>query len=283
MQTTPDTPDVASTSASEATPDRLELNLPQFHGPLDLLLHLIQKNDLDIHEISIAQITDQYLEYIDLMKMLDLDVASDYLVMASTLLYLKSRSMLPSAASARRGSDGADMRDELVRQLLEYKHFKEAAVHLHEREEARAELQPRVRDESFDGAETREYRVDATLFDLLSAFKMLVDQPVGPPPDLPDEIEEDLITVEDKIREVLHRVETEGRIAFGEFFARFQSRLELICTFLAILELARTHQVYAVQEEAYGPIEIELNPERPDITSFQWTDYGGPEEVEADD
>ena len=282
MDVTSDTIVAEEDAGLAAGSGRLEVNLPQFHGPLDLLLHLIQKNDLDIHEISLVQITDQYLEYIDLMQMLDLDIASEYLVMASTLLYLKSHSMLPSAASARRGSDTGETRDELVRQLLEYKRFKEAAVYLQQREEERANLRTRPADPVFEEGGMREYRVEATLFDLLAAFRTMVEHRSEPVEDYQTEIEEDPITVEQKIREVLHRVEIEGRIAFGDFFVQFQSRIEIICTFLAILELARTHQIFAVQEELYGPISIELNPDRPDVTTFQWTRYDGPEDSEAD-
>jgi len=268
---------------SEAVePGRLELDLPQFQGPLDLLLHLIQKNDLDIHEISIARITDQYLAYIDVMKMLDLDVASEYLVMASTLLYLKSQSMLPAAKSARRGPDANQTREELVRQLLEYKRFKEAAMYLHEAEEARSTLHTRPTDDSFDDGETREYRVEATLFDLISAFKTMLEHEPVFESDFPDEIGHDPVTVEQKIRELLARVEDGETIEFGDLFSRFESRLEMICTFLAILELARTRQVFALQEEPYGPIRVELNPDRPDVTTWQWTRYDGPEEVPTD-
>ncbi|MAF11123.1 segregation/condensation protein A [Candidatus Poribacteria bacterium] len=259
---------------------QLELDLgPQFQGPLDLLLHLIQRNEMDIHDVRIAEITGQYLSYLDLMEMLDLDVASEYLVMASTLVYLKSQSMLPAARAAAASGHPDEVREELVRQLLEYKRFKEAATFLDECEAARAEVYTRPPDDEFAANVEHEYHIRATLFDLMAAFQTVIAQHDEFVPDFPDEIEDDPITVEQKIGELVMRLEIEKQMEFSALFLSFQSRLELVCTFLAILELARMQQILATQAARLGPIMIDLNPDRPDISTFQWTQFDGPSDA----
>ena len=246
----------------------LEFRLPQFQGPLDLLLHLIQKNEMSITDIRIAEITEQYLEYLDLMQMLDLDVASEYLVTASTLLYIKSQSMLPVLRPARTGSVEY-AREELVRQLLEYKRFKEASTYMRKREEARNEVFRRPPDEFYAENPAHEYHIHATLFDLLAAFQTVLRQRSETAPEFPNEIHEDPITVEQKIREILLELEIAGTMEFSAFFKLFQTKLELICVFLAILELTRMRQIRATQEEPFGSILLQLNPDRPDISTFK--------------
>lgn len=251
-------------------PIPFEFRLPQFQGPLDLLLHLIQKNEMSIADIPIAEITEQYLEYLDLMEQLDLDIASEYLVMAATLLYIKSQSMLPTPKPTRSRS-AEHAREELVRQLLEYKRFKEAALYLRQREEARNDVFHRHPDPYYVENSPHEYHLHATLFDLLAAFQKVLRQHADILPEFPPEIHEDPITVEQKIREILLELEISGTMEFNTFFNAFQSRIELICTFLAILELTRMRQIYAVQEEPFGSIFLQLNPDRPDISLFPLT------------
>jgi len=248
----------------------LEFRLPQFQGPLDLLLHLIQKNEMSITDIRIAEITEQYLEYLDLMQLLDLDVASEYLVTASTLLYIKSESMLPASKPPRTGSP-EHAREELVRQLLEYKRVKEASAYLRQREERRNEVFSRPPDELYAENPSHEYRIHATLFDLLAAFQSVFRRRAETAPEFPDEIHEDPITVEQKIREILLELEMVGTMEFNTFFHTFQTRLEVICVFLAILELTRMRQIFATQEEPFGSILLTLNPNRPDISTFKVT------------
>ena len=256
---------------------QLELDLgPHFQGPLDLLLHLVQRNEMDIHDIRIGEIADQYLSYLDMMEMLDLDVASEYLVLASTLVYLKSQSLLPAARAATGSGHPDALREELVRQLLEYKRFKEAATFLDECEAARAEVYTRPPDDEFAANVEHEYTIRATLFDLMAAFQTVIDHHEEFVPDFPDQIEDDPITVEQKIGEIVMRLEIEKRMEFSVLFMSFQSKLELVCTFLAILELARMQQISATQAERLGPIILELNPDRPDITTFTWTQFDGP-------
>ncbi|GIX06087.1 MAG: segregation and condensation protein A [Candidatus Poribacteria bacterium] len=261
----------------------LQVQLPDFQGPLDLLLHLIQKNEMDIHSVSIAQITDQYLAYIELMQELDLDVASEYLLMASTLLYLKSQSVLPSTRRRRSEGHPDAIREALVQQLLEYKRVKVAADYLESIQRAREEVFSRPPDPAFADQVAREYRYHASLADLIAAFRQVLARREEREllPDFPEEIQEEPITVEAKMREILLELETQGSVAFGTLLDRFQSRLELIATFLAILELVRLRQVFARQEEPHGPITLELNPERPDISSLEWTSFDEPAGVEA--
>ncbi|MBM3216719.1 segregation/condensation protein A [Candidatus Poribacteria bacterium] len=260
----------------------LEFSLPQFQGPLDLLLHLIQKNEMDIHDIRIAEITDQYLQYLELMQTLDLDVASEYLVIASTLLFIKSESMLPASKPVRAASS-ADAREELVRQLLEYKRFKEASQFLRQCEDSRAEVVARPPDDAYAGSPTTEYEIRATLFDLLAAFQTILVQQSELAPEFSSEIHEEPITVEQRVHEILLELELHGTSEFGTFFQSLQSKLELICTFLAILELVRMRQIVAVQEEAFGPVALRLNPDRPDIGTFRLTTSYGYHEPEAID
>lgn len=255
---------------TRATAAPLEFRLPQFQGPLDLLLHLIQKNEMSIADIRIAEITEQYLEYLELMQMLDLDVASEYLVTASTLLYIKSQSMLPVLKPSRSGSAEV-AREELVRQLLEYKRFKEASSYLRRCEEARNEVFHRPPDEYYAENPSHEYHIHATLFDLLAAFQNALRQVTEAAPEFPNEIHEDPITVEQKIREILIELEIVETMEFNAFFNAFQSKLEIICVFLAILELTRMRQIFASQAEPFGSVRLRLNPDRPDIATYKLT------------
>jgi segregation and condensation protein A len=162
-------------------------------------------------------------------------------------------------------------REELVRQLLEYKRFKEASAYLRECEAARNEVFHRPPDEYYSENPSHEYHIHATLFDLLAAFQKALDQRVELAPEFPSSIHEDPITVEQKIREVLQELEIAGTMEFNAFFSAFQTKLELICVFLAILELIRMRQIRAVQEEPFGAIVLQLKPERPDISTFKLT------------
>jgi segregation and condensation protein A len=263
-----------------STSARMEFRLPQFEGPLDLLLHLVQKNEMNIHEIRIAEIADQYLSYLGLMQRLDLDVASEYLVLASTLLYLKSQSMLPSAKRARSAS-AEDAREELVRQLLEYKRIKEAAQFLRRSEAAREECVTRdAAAEVADGAE-REYHIRATLLDLLAAFVNVLEQREDAGLDFPTEIEEEPVTVEQKMQELLLELQLRDTLTFGDVFVGIRTKLELICMFLAVLELTRLRQISVVQPEPFGAILLRLNPERPPVEASEWADTYGQDAPEA--
>ena len=246
-----------SPTTATGTPQPLKpiyaIKLDVFEGPLDLLLHLIQKNEMEITDIPIAEITEQYLEYLNFMEMLDLDVASEFLVMAVTLLHLKSQSILPSVNSDE--SYTFKDREELVRQLLEYKQFKDAAQVLDYHATNREKLYGRNVDLYADGEELREVQIKATLFDLLSAFKGVNERQFAVD-DYYEEIQEEPITVEEKM-DFLERELNEGRqIRFEELFSEFASKLERIVTFLATLELIRLQRIVAVQSGHFDNIYL---------------------------
>ena len=228
-----------------------KVKIDVFEGPLDLLLYLIRKNEVDIYDIPVAEITEQYIEYINLMKMLDLDIAGEFLVMAATLIQMKSAAMLPTGATVE--DDELMMtREELVRQLLEYKKFKSAASVLSEREEAQRNLYTRsFVDPGFEGLDLKEFRVDATLFDLLSAFRMVLKQL---PEDQLTGFREETFTVQQKIEDILNQFDIRKRVEFATLFAKSSSRLEVIVTFLAVLELIKSRRVIARQAQLFSRI-----------------------------
>ena len=192
------------------------IKLDVFEGPLDLLLHLIQKNEMEITDIPIAEITEQYLEYLNLMEMLDLDVASEFLVMAVTLLHLKSQSILPSPSSDE--SHTFKDREELVRQLIEYKQFKEAAQTLDYYAINREKVHGRNVDPAADNHDLREVQIKATLFDLLSAFNGVTERQFAVD-DSYEEIQEEQITVEEKMDFLERRLNAGEQIRFDELFS----------------------------------------------------------------
>jgi segregation and condensation protein A len=225
------------------TPD---VRLDIFEGPLDLLLYLIRKNDLNIYDIPVAQITSEYLSYIEMMKDLNLDLAGEFLVMASTLLEIKARTLLP--APAAEGEDGPDPRAELVNRLLEYQRYKEAAQELHHRFEAHKEM-------FYRGAPVfseDDFSLDASLFELLDAFRDVLDHVQ---PDMQEILYEE-IPLEVKIRDLLSYMEGRPYVTFREILQLETTRRGLIVTFLAILELIRLKQVAARQVQTFGEIRV---------------------------
>jgi len=228
-----------------------EVKLNVFEGPLDLLLYLIRKNEVDIYDIPISEITEQYVEYINLMEMLDLDIAGEFLVMAATLLQMKSAAMLPAGTTAE-SEELMMTREELVRQLLEYRKFKNAAVVLSQKEESRRNLYSRsFAEPGFQDFDLKEFKLDATLFDLLSAFRTVLK---AMPEDQLDGLREETVTVQQKIGEILFRFKSRKRVEFTSLFSAACSRLEIIVTFLAILELVRTRHIIARQSSLFSRI-----------------------------
>lgn len=231
-----------------------KVKLEVFEGPLDLLLYLIKRDEVDIYDIPIEHITKQYLEFMDLFKMLDLEVAGEFVVMAANLIYIKSRSLLPAAVQPPEEEiDEEDPRWELVRQLLEYKKFKEAAGHLGQREIAREGLFPRV-PESAEQAVERPLG-DVSVFDLINAFNKVLKRIEEKREDL-REIFEENFTVADKIDLILKITTTDVPLKFTELFSSAASRSEIVITFLALLELIRLKQMRCVQPESFGEIEV---------------------------
>jgi segregation and condensation protein A len=234
-------------------PVEYKVKLEVFEGPLDLLLYLIKRDEVDIYDISLERITAQYLEYMDAFQVLDLDVAGEFVVMAANLIYLKSRSLLPvSVQPPEEEAEEEDPRWELVRQLLEYKKFKDAAAQLQQRELARERIFPRV-PEKPDAVAERPLG-EVSVFDLIGAFNGILKR-LNQKEDL-REIFEERFTVSDKIELILKITSVEVPLRFSELFSGVASRTEVVVTFLALLELIRLKQLRAMQEEPFGEIEL---------------------------
>jgi len=230
------------------------VRLEVFEGPLDLLLHLVHKNELDITNIPIALITEQYLEYLKLMKVLNLDVAGEYLLMASTLLYIKSKTLLPTS-SEEEVEEGEDPRAELMRRLLEYQKYKEAAVELEKRPLLDRDVF--IRSTSMEMEDTgEEERVEVSLFELIEAFRKILERVKT------EEFHEvilDRLSVEEKIQEILSLLQREKRsMAFHLLFPEQASRRVIIITFLAILELVKTKLIRIFQLAPFETIRLSL-------------------------
>jgi segregation and condensation protein A len=237
----------------------VSVRLDNFEGPLDLLLYLIRKNEVSIYDIPIALITAQYLETIQLMQELDLDVAGEFLVMAATLIHIKSRMLLPRPETAA-GVDGEveDPRDALIRRLLEHEKFKAAAGLLHEREQVRAAQWQRP-DGRVAGIAGEDYEpeLEVDLFSLLSAFQAVVDRAkVRPRVLLPPE----QISIEVRIAQLLERLSETQACGFDELFADVEDRSGLIVTFLALLEMIRLKLVRVFQSASFGAIRVYKRP-----------------------
>ena len=227
--------------------------LEGYEGPLDLLLHLIQKNELDIFNIPIAIITEQYLEYLQLMKVLNLDIAGEYLLMASTLLHIKSKMLLPKSSEEEEEEEEEDPRAELVRRLLEYQKYKQAALELEKRPLLDRDVFIRlIRAEA--GETPGEERIEATLFDLLEAFREVLGR-VNP--ETFHEVVLERLNVEDKIQEILTLLERENRsIAFHRLFPEQASRRVVVITLLAILELVKMKRIRIFQMAPFETIRV---------------------------
>ncbi len=231
-----------------------KVQLEIYEGPLDLLLHLVKKNEVSITDIPIAAITEQYLATLDLMQSLNLDVAGEFLVMAATLVHIKSKMLLPPGEEdADEEEDGTDPRDELVRRLLEYQQFKEAAEELEKREILRRDVFVRP-FEPPEGIESWELD-KISLFDLLSALRHVLEKL---PAEAVHEVTLEKISVREKMSLILDDLHRRGKMIFKSLFEGASSRLEVVVTFLAMLELARMRAVRIWQEERLGPIAIEL-------------------------
>ena len=226
-----------------------------FEGPLDLLLYLIKKEEVDIYEVNLTRLATQFIEYIDTMRMLDLEVAGEFLVMAATLMYIKSRELLPVDQQAQvEGEDeGEDPRWELIRQLVEYKKFKDAAAQLQLLEARQEDVFPRTPGK-LEFADDSPTRPEASIFDLVNAVNAVLKR-FSKPEDLRD-IFEDKWTVSEKIEFLMRVLSERPSVRFSELFEGVTSRFEVVVTFLALLELIRLKQITAGQREPFGEIEI---------------------------
>jgi len=248
------TPPVDRSSEFESIPEAFSVKLDQFEGPLDLLLHLIKKNEVNIHDIPIATITSQYLEAIALMEELNLDVAGEFLVMAATLIHIKSKMLLPRPETAAGvEEEQEDPRDALVRRLLEHQKFKEAAGLLHEREQWRAAQWLRPDGRIAEIAEGYEPELEVDLFTLLTAFQAVVAR-AKHRPTLP--LPSEQISMETRIEQLLARLSETQACGFDDLFADAPDRAGLIVTFLALLEMIRLKLVRVFQSGSFGPIRV---------------------------
>jgi len=236
-------------SVLEGYPVRLE----NFEGPLDLLLHLIKKNEVNVYDIPIVLITQQYLAYIDLMQELNLDVAGEFLVMAATLIHIKSRMLLPRPDPAQEDPQ-EDPREALMRRLIEHQRFKAAAELLHERETVRSAQWSRPDTVVTEIAgEPPEPEVEVDLFSLMSAFQAVLERARHRPQvPLPPE----QISIETRIDQLLARLTEHHACGFEELFSDVHERRGLIVTFLALLEMIRLQLVRVFQSDAFGPIRV---------------------------
>ena len=255
-----------------------KVDLEIFEGPLDLLLYLIRREELNIYDIPIGRITEQYMQYLDLMRQLNLDVAGEFIVMAATLMVIKSRMMLP--VDRRQTEEGADEewvdpRLDLVRQLIEYKKFKDAAGKLAEYEA--------LTQESFDygggrpkfektAADAADALASIDMFDLLTAFQEVLARLNEVPQ---EELKGMRWSVPDKMDMILERSRAEGQVSFSTLFTARSPRGEVIVTFLALLELLRQHRVIVYQNDAFHEITVLPSKEMPDDKPLEAPDdYG---------
>jgi segregation and condensation protein A len=233
-----------------------KVKLEVFEGPLDLLLYLIRKEEVDIYDIPIERITNQYMEYLSLMQMLNLEVAGEFLVMAATLMYIKSRMLLPAdqQVTDNEAEEGEDPRWELIRQLIEYKKFKDAALQLGRREDEQSNIFARGATAEDIPADVEQPLAEVSIFDLINAFGEVLKRTSAR--DEFREIVEERFTVSDKIEEILYTMLSRDDIVFRELFTEAATRTEVVVTFLAVLELIRLKRLGVRQEKAFGEIHV---------------------------
>jgi segregation and condensation protein A len=240
----------------ESSPDAYRVKLESFEGPLDLLLFLIRKSEVDIYQIPIALITEQYLGYIELMQEMNLDVAGEFLVMASTLIHIKSRMLLPRPDPAQEdGQPEEDPREALIRRLLEHQKYKAAAELLHERETVRGAqfLRPDARVADAAGDEY-EPELEVDLFSLLSAFKGVLERANRRPRMV---LPPDQVSIEDRMAQLLARLSETDACGFEDLFNDGDgSRSFMIVTFLALLEMIRLKLIRVFQSGSLGAIRV---------------------------
>ncbi len=243
-----------------------KIRLDIFEGPLDLLLYLVKKDHLNIYDIPIAKVTQQYLEYINFMQLLDLNIVGEFLVMAATLMQIKSKMLLPAEETAPTEEE-EDPRAELVKRLLEYERFKQVAEDLRQREVSQQEVFIRPKTEIPEGDKTQgkqEVYFEASIFDLISAFSRALKDV---PREVFYEVVKDQFTVEQKVHDILHMLLVQSEIKLSELFAKSGAKMEIIVVFLAILELAKMKEIIARQDAQFEDIIIIRNKEN--ITPYE--------------
>jgi segregation and condensation protein A len=234
-----------------------EIKLDIFEGPLDLLLYLIRKNEIDIYNIPIALITEQYLAYLDIMRSLNLDLAGEYLVLAATLIHIKSRLLLPPVEGEGEEDQGEDPRSELVRQLLEYQAYKEAALSLEDRPLLDRDVFTRgaPAEERTETEAEEEPLLEIGVFELAAAFRRII---AGLPQSEDLAIDSDKMSLADRINEIMERLSRERQLTFTDLLGEDSDRKRIIYTFLAILELMKLRMIRAYQARPFGAISLFL-------------------------
>jgi segregation and condensation protein A len=227
-----------------------------FEGPMDLLLYLIKKEEVDIYEVNLTKLATQFIEYIEMMREFDLEVAGEFLVMAATLMFIKSRELLPvdQRVETEGEEEGEDPRWELIRQLVEYKKFKDAAAQLQTLETRQEGVFPRVPGKLEFAEEAPVTKPGVSVFDLLNAVNVVLQRFQKRDPTR--EIFEDKWTVSEKIEYIVRSLTTRDTVRFSELFEDAMSRSEVVCTFLALLELIRLKQLVCAQGSEFSEIEI---------------------------
>jgi segregation and condensation protein A len=246
----------------EMTDYRVKLEI--YNGPLDLLMYLIRREEIDIHDIPIAKITAQYCAYVDTLKLIDPDLAGEFLVMAATLMEIKTRLLLPRPEGAEE-EEAFDPRAELVRQLLEYKAFKDAAEDLRAAKEAQSLRFPRRPVELVESDGTKDLE-DVQMWDLVEAFSEVMTA-IGEDLRGADVIHDDT-PIALHAADIADRLQREGSLTFRQIFAGRSKRTELVGLFLALLELIRRGSVFIEQQRAFGEIYVFLNPDAPPAAEY---------------
>ena len=257
-----------------------KVKLEIFEGPLDLLFYFIKKDELNIHDIPILTITEQYLKHIELMRMLDLDIAGEFLVMAATLMQIKSKMLLPPDETDLEKEE-EDPRAELVRKLLEYRRFKEAAGALKEKELMQKDVfhRPGIKDLIEDAPEQDELYFEASIFDLLSAFSKVLKEI---PKNKFYEVVKDEVTVSEKMHEIFHILVKKPVIYFLDLFKAAKTKMHIIATFLALLELIRMKEIVVKQDKVFGDIQIIRNSQRITPPKIEEEENAGRENQNSD-
>ena len=234
------------------------VKLENFEGPLDLLLFLIRKNEVDIYDIPIAKITRQYLEYVEIIKILDLEFAGDFIILAATLIRIKVQTLLPRLQLDDDEEEIIDPRMELVTKILEYKRFKEVAHKLHDMEDEQLQVYPRIFF-NLDGDESDEneftFSKDVSLLSLVRAFKQVMD---NIPKEIFHEVKNIEISTEEQIQFILDILQKGEQISFVELLSQYKNKIIMVVTFIALLELIKRNQVIVKQAVPFGEIWIKI-------------------------
>jgi segregation and condensation protein A len=258
------------------TPLTYNVDLPDFQGPLDLLLNLIEQEELDITKISLAYVTDQYLAYLDILREIDPDELADFLVVAAKLVLIKSEALLPRPPASMLDEEEEDVGDELARQLLAYKQYKKIAARLQEAEATGrrnfVRLAPPIK------IEPRLVPGEISLEALLQAARNALA--IRPPDPVVDEvIAPQIVTIGQQMAHIRQELITNRTVNFQGLLARSRSRIEVIVTLLAVLELIKRQVIWVEQTELFGEILIRRNERAPDLSESEWAELTGLIEV----